>query len=781
MDQLKIGLRSLLKQRFYSFLNILGFSLGITVFAFVCIFVLDQHLYDRWNPNRENIYRLETGNWALTATMTGPFLKDQVPEIEDFLRVDIRIGRNMDLLYKDQVFTMPNMIMADSTFFAFFPLQFIAGIPENALTENRSLVLTRSQAESIFGRIDVVGETVMIRNKYSMQVTGVVENVKYSHLPVSAIIPFPFLAELAGDPNILNEFEGWNYFTYFSLNPGAEVSVVEEKINKVIYDYYFELFGEAMDRSYRLFPFSKIYFSDHIVHEFPIKHGNRKTVNAFAILAIFVLFIAIINFVNMATARAGGRSKEVGVRKLLGGSRKQLVMQFLTESVITSGLAIFLALALIEFLLPAFNSLAGTSFHFSDLGFFIFLGLLLVLTLAVGFLSGIYPAFYLTAFQPISALKGERTRGKQGAFFRKVLIIFQFVVSISLIASTIIVFRQINFMKNKPLGFQSENVVYFSLDSGLSSRKDALENALREQPEVIDVSFSSSVFGSITWQESVTVNGLSKQYTYFPVHADFLKMIGIEPIAGRHFDPSLRSEEGQVIIINETAINYFELPQEPADVIGEELGGMRIVGVVPDFHFNSLHQRIGPLVIIWREDRSFQVIVRTTGKDAQRVMSHLEQVRNEFMPGRSFNANTIADNLHTTYRQEERFGKIILLFSGFAIIIACLGLFGLASFMAEQRSREIALRKVMGAGQMQISFLMIRDFMVLVVVAFIFSVPFVWFFMEKWLTSFAYHISPGIMPLIFGGVIAILITGITVGYHTLKVSAANPANALKYE
>ncbi|MEE4176107.1 MAG: FtsX-like permease family protein [Bacteroides sp.] len=781
MDQFKTGIRALLKQRFYSFLNIAGFGLGITVFCFVSIYVIDQYLYDRWNPERETIYRLETGTWSLTGTMMGPYLEERIPELEQFVRVDIRIGQNADITVGDKIFVIPHMIMADSTFFDFFPLEFIAGLPAKALINEQSIVLTRTQAMNIFGRIDVVGETLRFRNKFTLQVTGVVEDVRYSHFPISAIIPFHFLAELTGDPDILNVFGGWNYFTFFKLNPNTDVKTAEEKITQVLGNYYFEQTGETTDRVFTLFPYSKIYFSDHIVHEIPILHGSLRTVNAFGILAVFVLVIAIINFVNMATARAANRSKEVGVRKLLGGTRKELIIQFLVESVITTAIALIFAMVLVEALLPNFNALANTHFRTSDLNFLGVLLILVIATLSIGFLSGIYPAFYLTAFQPVAALKGERSRGKKGAFLRKGLIVFQFMVSIALIAFTITVFRQINYMKNKPLGFDPENVVFFTIDMETGQRKDALAAALAEHPEVLEVNFSSAVFGSITWQESTQIFGETKQYTYFPVHPGFLEMMDIQPVEGRLFDPQLRSEERNAIVINEASVNFFELGDSPQQAIGKEIDGRPVIGVVRDFHFNSLQQPIGPLVIVWWEDRCFNVLVKTTGVQLPGLMNYLEQVRNEFMPGRNFNANTVQQYFNRSYQQEERFGKIILLFAGFAIIIACLGLFGLASFTAEQRTREIALRKVLGAGIGNISMMMLKEFFVLVLVALVIAAPFVLFFTEKWLSTFAYHIQPGVMPLIYAGVMALLIMVITVGYHALRASTANPAEALKYE
>jgi putative ABC transport system permease protein len=776
---LKISIRNLLKQPFYSFLNIIGFGCGITVFAFVSIYVVDQHMYDRWVGDKDVIYRLEAGDWAITGTLQGPYVKERVAGIEDVLRVDVNWFSNADVMYDDQLYSVPKMIMADSTFFDFFPMEFIAGTPDNALSDNFSIVLTRSQAEVVFGHTDVIGETLHLLGRTSVVVTGVIENVRYSHIPINAIIPFALMADMRGDPEVLNTFGAWNYFTFLKLHPGADVQEVERAINEVLSAYLSDLAAREMEMNYFLRPLSDIYFADQIAWESPIKHGSRRSVNAFSLIAFFVLFIAVINFINMSTARAFTRSKEVGVRKLLGSTRQKLIWQFLTESVITTALSVLLALLLVEWVLPHFNSLAGTTFRMSDVSWPYIVLVLAGGTLLVGLLSGIYPAAYLTAFQPVAVLKGQKTRGRKGLLFRKVLIVFQFAVSIALIASTILVSQQIKHMKEQQLGFDKEDLIYF--DINFRDRKEALRQRILEHPNVMEVSFSNSVPGNVNWQESSMVNGVRKQYTFWPVHADFLSLLDVNPLAGRHFDPDMRSEHRNTIMINETAINFLELQGSYEEIVGQDFEGRRIVGILPDFHYNSLHHNIAPLVVFWDEDRSYMVTVKTNGHNMPEVVEHLEKARHEFMPNRHFRSFYLDMAFDQLYQDEEQFGNIMMLFAAFAIFIASLGLFGLASFLAAQRTREVSIRKVVGASTMRIYVLLLKDYLLLVGIGFLLAVPPTWFFMEKWLSSFAYQIEGGLAPFLLAGMFAIVLTALTVSFHTMRVSMANPADALKYE
>ncbi len=782
-NTLKIGLRNLLRERFYTFLNILGFACGITVFAFVSIYVIDQYLYDRVHEDADRIYRLEAyaeaGDWALTGTMQGPYLKDNYPEVEEMLRVNSYMFSQSDVMVGDEPFHIPDIIIADTTFFDFFRTEFIRGNPRFALTDKYSLVITRRQAENMFGHTDVVGQTVNMMGQLPLKITGVIENPTHTHLPFEAVAPIVLWEDFSNDEDVLNSFGQWNNFTFLRLQPGVNIKELEEKINERFKQLLFDMIGGEMQLDYYLRPLTDIYFANEVTFQPSVNLGNRRTVNAFALIAVFVLGIAVINFVNLSTARAFNRSKEVGIKKLLGGTRPQLIFQFLAESVLTTAIAVLLSLALLEFLFPSFRDLTGTNLHLMDLGLPLAVLVIVLGVLLVGFLSGIYPSFYLTSFQPAAVLKGQKIPGKGGSLFRKLLIVFQFGVSVALVSGTIIVFQQIAHMKNQPLGFEAGNVVFFDFDP--SDRKEAFREAAREHPDVLEVSFSNAVPGGVQWQDGVEVNGVRKQVNFLPVHANFLSMLGIEPIAGRHFDPDIRSEHREVAIINEYAVNYLELEGSYDEVIGKEVKDIKIVGIVPDFYFNSPHQALGPLVVYWDEFTSFKASVKISGHNTPEVMNHLEALNREFMPHRTFRAEFLDTFFNRHYADDERFGTIVLLFAVFALLIACLGLFGLASYMVGQRTREVSIRKVMGAASLRIYALLLKDFLLLVAIGFILAVPVVWFFMGKWLGTFPYAIQISITPFLLGGLFAMVITILTVSYHALRLSKTNPAEALKYE
>ena len=779
----KIGLRSLLRERFYTLLNILGFAGGLTVFVFVSIYVIDQYLYDRVHDDADQLFRLEAsmdaGDWALTGTMHGPYLKENYPEVEDMLRINSLLLSKTDVMVEERPYHIPDIIIADTTFFDFFRAEFIHGNPDQALGDKYSLVITRRQAENMFGHTDVIGETVNMMGRMPMQVTGVIENPSHTHLPYEAIAPLVLWEDFSQSEDVLYSFGQWNNFTFLRLKPGVGIRELEEKINGSFKPLLAEMIGGEMEIEYYLRPLKDIYFADEVAFQPPVKMGNRNTVNAFALIALFVLGIAVINYVNLSTARAFNRSREVGVKKLLGSTRPQLMFQFLVESVLTTALAVLLSLALLEIFFPDFRNLTGANLHLMDLGLPLAALVIAMGILLVGFLSGIYPSIYLTAFQPAAVLKGQKIPGTGGGLFRKLLIVFQFGVSVALVSGTIIVFQQIAHMKDQPLGFEPNNVVFFDFDR--FDRKDAFREAAMEHPDVLEVSFSSAVPGGVQSQDGIEVNGVHKQVNYMSVHANFLELLGIEPVAGRHFDSGLRAEHQQAVIINEYAVNYLELEGSYDEVIGQEIKGARIVGIVPDFYFNSPHQALGPLVIFWNEQFSFQASVKMSGNNTPEVLSHLETLNYEFMPHRTFRAQFLDTFFNRHYADEERFGTIVMLFAVFALLIACLGLFGLASYMLGQRLREVSIRKVLGAASIRIYALLLKDFLLLVAVGFIVAVPVVWFFMDNWLGTFPYATHIGMTPFLLGGLFAAVITILTVSYHAWKLSRTNPAEALKYE
>ncbi len=783
LHQLKLALRLLVRQRIYSLITILGFALGISAFLFISIFLLDRFSYDRWVEDRDHIYRLEYNDWALTGSAQGPFLARVMPEVEKVARVSTGTHHSA-LQHQEKLFSTRKLIFADSCFLELFPLDFKAGRPDMALSNPLSIVLTERMSQVFFGQTNPLGQIIRFNDMVNLEVTGIVEEPTHFHLEIDGILPFHLLGELyAGDETFLHRWDQWNYLTYMRLTPGTDVGGLEEKINQALYEEIYASVGWEIGMHYFLRPLSDVFFATGIRHISPTLTGHLPTVRLFLAVALFILLIAIVNFVNLSTARSALRAREVGIRRLLGGHRSKLILQFLAESVLITALAVVLALILVETGLPHFRDFAGVGFRFSEWGLWPSLALLVSGTLLVGLLAGIYPSIYMTAFLPVEVLKGHIIRGRKGAIFRKVLISFQFIISIMLIASTIVISNQIRYMRSKDLGIQMENTISFQLNWQMMPHREAFRNDLASHPSILGMGLSSQVPGQITWQNSAYGHdGESRQYTYMTVDVNYLPLMGVEPLAGRLFCSTHPSDHLEAVVINEQAVRYFGYPETYEEVIGlpfhEEY---RIVGVIPDFHFNSLHSPIAPLVVAWNEPRSYHASIRIDRRAFPEALTHIESTWYSYVTGIPFNYDLLEEAFDRNYQEEEQLHRLFVIFSVLAILIACLGLFGLASFMAERRSREMAVRKVMGARMGSLAMLMLTDFLRLVGLALILATPLAWFLLNNWLDQFPYRMQVGLLPFILAGLIAAAIACITVSYHAIKASTVNPGEALKYE
>jgi putative ABC transport system permease protein len=753
-------------------------------FLFISVYILDQHAYDRWIDHADRIYRLEKGPWAATGTAYGPYMAREFPEVEKMARVSPG-SRNTLLQYGETSFPGNKIMYADSTIFDIISFSFIEGNPHTALNDPHSIVLTESLAEAIFGtRQDVLGRVLRFADMMPLRVTGLIRDIHHFHMPANGIVPFHLLVDIfPGDENFLYEWGSWNYATFVMLAPGTNIPQLEEKMNEAFYEETLAVFGSATEKDFFLRPLKDIYFANDIKHEMPVMHGSRQTVRLFLAIALFILLIAIVNFVNLSTARSSLRSREVGIRRLLGSRRSSLVLQFLTESVVITALAVMLALVVLEIGLPWFNRFANTSFHISDMKFFAIIGLMASSSLIVGVFSGIYPSLYLTSFVPVDVLKGDATHGKKGAFFRKTLIIFQFVISISLIIATLVIQGQLKYMQEKDSGLGLKNTLVIHLNQHIFPRWDAFKQGLSEHPGIKEAALSAQLPGSITWQESADVNDLDdQQYTLMPVSTDYPKMVGMQVLAGRLFTKEYASEVGRAVIMNEQAVQYFGYDGPYEQIVGQAFGNQfRIVGIVRDFHYNSMHNPIGPLVILWEERRLNFALIKIDSQYATSAIKHIEDLWYEFSPSIPFEYSYLDSIYLSNYDQDEQLGQLFMIFSAFAILIACLGLFGLASFMAERRMREMAIRKVMGAGMNTLVMLLLKDYVKMIFLSFLLAAPISWYMLHEYLNSFPYRISMTVLPFLIALIAALLITVITVSYHAIRVSHVNPGLVLKYE
>lgn len=779
-----LAIRNLQRQKFYSAINILGFALGIAVFFYIAVYILDQYAYDRWVEKSERIYRLEKGEWAATGTAFGPFLLREFPEVENMARISS--GRRGILLqHGDVSFPRNHVLFADSTVFDIFSFSFLEGNPATALTEPRSIVLTESLAEKIFGTTShVIGRTLRIADRMPVRVTGLIEDILHFHLPGNALIPFHLLAEFyPEDDDFLYQWGSWNYSTFLLMTPGADMAHFETKINDAIFKEMQEAFGIETERDFFVRPLQDIYFANDIRHEPPVLHGSKQNVGMFLAVSLFILLIAVVNFINLSTARSSLRAKEVGIRRLLGSHRSSLIMQFLTESVVITAFSVLLALVILETGLPWFNQFAETSFRLGDMEFYNIVFLLALSSLVVGLFSGIYPALYLTSFIPVKVLKGETTRGQKGAFFRKALIVFQFVISVSLITATLVINDQLQYMQKEESGLDMDNTLVLNLNQHILPRWETFSNQLSAHPDVVATSLSAQLPGTVTWQESADVNDLgAQQYTLMPVNAEYPAMMGVDLLAGRLFSREYQSEERVAVLLNEQAVGYFGYEGRYEDIVNQPFtNSFQVVGIVRDFHYNSLHNPIGPLVILWDDARLNFAHVKMSGNNTAGVISHIETVWSEFSPSFPFEYQFLTDVYMAAYEKDRQLSQIFMIFSGFAIMIACLGLFGLASFMAERRLREMAVRKVMGAGMKDIVMLMLKDFLKLVALAFVIATPLTWHYLQEWIHTFPYHTHITVVPFLISLAFALAITIITVSYHAIRVSNVSPGMVLKHE
>jgi putative ABC transport system permease protein len=779
--------RNIKRQKFYSAINILGFALGIAVFFFISVYIVDQMSYDRWVENADRVYRLEKGEWAATGSAYGPYMHREYPEVESVARV-IPGSRGALLQYGSFSFPGNRIIYADSSIFDIISFKFIAGNPQTALTDPHSIVLTESLALNIFGTTNnVIGRVLRIHDMTQLQVTALIEDVRHFHIPGNAIVPFHLLTEFYPDnENLLYYWGGWNFITFVLLAPETDVAHLEKKINEAFHSEILAEIGLDTEKDYFLRPFRDIYFANDVRHEPPVLHGNMQNIKMFLAIAVFILLIAIVNFVNLSTARSSLRSHEVGIRKLLGSNRISLVLQIIAESVVITTFAVVLALVFLETGLPWFNDFAGTTFRLRDLNFPAIVGLLLLCSAFVGVLSGIYPSLYLTASMPVDVVKGDTVKGKKGAFFRKALIIFQFLISISLIIATMVIHEQLRFMQRKDSGIMLEQTLVVRLNQQIFKRLDAFKQQLEEHSGTIDVGFSAQIPGSVTWQETANVNELGdRQYTLMPVSANYPEMMGMELLSGNFFTEDYQSEAGIAVLFNEQAVRYFGYKGDYEEVVGQPFkdtfNDYRIVGVVRDFHYNSLHNSIGPLVILWTKTSLNYANIRINANNMPEAISHINKVWKEFSPVIPFEYFFLDDVYMSKYDQDKQLSQIFLIFSAFAILIACLGLFGLASFMAERRMREMAVRKVMGARTSNLVILMSKDFLKLVILAFVVAAPISFYFLHEWLNTFPYRIHIPWIPFAFALLSAMVVTFITVSYHAIRVSNVNPGDVLKYE
>jgi ABC-type antimicrobial peptide transport system permease subunit len=748
----------------------------------IYLWVNDELSYDKFNEDGENIYRVVENQFYAggeifpVAVTPGPLAKtlnDNYPEIESSLRVKYN---ERNLRYKDNI-QNERVLLADSNFFNFYSYPLIKGDENKVLKDYYSIVLGEETALKYFGNEDPVGKQMQL-DDFNVIVTGIMKTVpSNSHLQFDIVVPFELL-------RIEGNYLNWgtnSYYTYVKTIKNAGISILNEKIKNVIKEN-----NEGSSIEIYLQPLYDIHLYSGNKFAADIQgNGDIVQVNTFSIIALFVLLIACINFMNLSTARSTKRAREVGMRKVVGAYRHQIIRQFFIESIVTAFISLFFSILIVYLTLPFFNDLSGKEILFNEINVNMFL-IFFVLALVTGIFSGVYPALYLSSFKPVKVLKNTDGASKGGAIFRKTLVILQYSLSIILIISTITVYNQLEYMQNKKLGINKENIVYFRISSDIQNKKETLKTEMLKNPGVLSLAVSTEVpthYGSSTsdfdWDGKNQDNEVLFHFT--GVDEDYPETFGVEITYGRFFEKN-RLSDTSGIIINEAALKIIGYD----DPVGKRLNmwgdDFTIIGVTKDFHFKKLNKKIEPLVMRkfkdWDDNTMFAKI---SGSNIQHTLKFMENTFNEFPPEDPFEYIFLEESFDNLYKAEMRLGRLFTSFSVLAIMISCLGLFGLASFMAEKRTKEIGVRKVLGATITNLTMLLSKEFTKWVILSNIVAWPVAWYFMNQWLQDFAYRIEFPLWIMPLSGLAALGIAVLTVSFQTVKASLSNPIKAIKYE
>ncbi len=792
-NYLKIALRQVKRHKGYSFINIGGLAVGMTCCILILLWVQDELSYDRYHENADRIYRItyaeEIGDafshYALSPYGGTQAIGEEVAEVRAYTRLLQRTGL---IKHADNNFDERNICYVDKDFFHIFSFELIEGNPTTALEDPGSIVLTQDMAKKIFGNKPPLGQTLNLSADGDLKVTGVVKNVpRNSHFHFNYLVSINTLQGRRA--RILDSWLGIAGWSYLLLEKSVEAEIVEEKIAGVVEKHAGERAREVGTKMfYYLQPLTDIHLKSKLAAEFE-GNGDIRYVYVFSLIAMFILLIACINFMNLSTARSAKRGKEVGLRKVLGAYKKRLVVQFLTESIGFAFVSLILALGLIWLLLPVFNDLAGKKIPTASLLSLVIIMGLLILVIITGIAAGSYPAFYLSSFQPIDTIRQKVQIKSTRSRLRNALVILQFAISIVLIISTLVVLKQLNYMKNQKLGFKKEQVLAMYIrGQGVSQKFEAFKNELKKDAGILEASYSSGIPGRTGAVLTTFVEGqpdsVSFNFDYIFCDYDFLKTYEIDLIQGRDFSRDFGDDKEGAFLINETAMTKLGWGEE---TLGKKIGHSPqakrpIVGIVKDFHYMSLKHAIGSLAIFLRPSQTNVLSIKMNTDDISRTLSHIEETWNTFEKERSFNYIFVDENFDALYHSEERLSQIITFFAFIAIFVACLGLFGLASYTAEQKTKEIGIRKVLGASVGSIVFRLSRNFVKWVLVANVVAWPLTYFVLKNyWLSHFPFRISLNLVTFATAGLMALCIALLTVSFQSIKAALADPVSSIRYE
>jgi putative ABC transport system permease protein len=801
---IRYSIRSFKRQRSYIIINILGLSIGIACSLLITLFVINEAGYDRYNVNKERIFRVVLNGkiggqeiiGAFTPSIMGPTMVREVPEVEDVLRMT---GRGPTIVeYNGQTFTEEACIEADSSFFSFFTIPVIKGDTEAMLNAPHKVVLTRSTAQKIFGDEDPLDKALKLgTDTVRYIVTGVIGDIPpKSHFNANMITSF-LTNPRSEDPTWMNN----SFSTYLLIRPNANYQDVEKKIPDMLVRYvgpelerYMgisidEFMAQGNRYTYFLQNLTDIHLDPSVQQEFG-EASDPKYLWIFGCIAVLIVLIAAINFMNLSTAQAARRSKEVGIKKVSGSTRGMLISQFLTESFILAFASLLLALLIIKLSLPYFNNLLGTTLRLGLFDNWYTVPVLLLFTLLVGILSGSYPALFLSSFNPYTVLKGSVRNSMQNGRLRRVLVIFQFAVSILLIVGTMIMYKQIRFMLNKDVGFNKEQLIVINRAGALGNRVKAFKDAVKDIPGVVNITSSTAVPGRNNNNNGYGLEGRDEESFLMQtnwVDYDYLDTYGMTLSEGRFFNESYTTDQ-QACLINENAARDFGIDDiSRARFIRPTESGtpeyLQVIGVVKNFNHESLRNPIQPYIFCFKGDGQLwgYLTVKLTAQSYQSTIAGIESVWKEFTGNSPLQYYFLDEDFENMYIQEKQNAQMAVIFSILAIFIAALGLFGLTSFTVEQRTKEIGVRKAMGSSVAAIYLVISREIIILVSLSALIAWPVVYLVANKWLENFHYRIEAGVFTFVAGLAIALGIAILTISYRIMKAARVNPASSLKYE
>jgi putative ABC transport system permease protein len=820
-NYITIALRNLKKHRFYTLINVTGLAIGIAACLIIALYVTNELSYDQYHAKASRIFRINNeikfgGNHFRVATESpgvADIFSQSYPEIESVVRLRTWGARFVKRSEGTEVFKEPNVFWADSTFFKIFSIPVIEGDPETALRDPNTIAISRKMAEKYFPGENAVGQSLILPENQNCKVTAVFENVPpNSHFHLDILISMASHDEAKS----VSLVSGGGFATYVLLKEGTDPKKMEEKIPALVEkhiapqiadvvggDFTMEKYRASGDKwEYTLMPLTDIHLRSDLLDELE-PNSDITYIYLFSAIALFILAIACTNFMNLSTARSSNRAKEVGIRKVMGSLRLHLIRQFLTESFLLSLFSFMLAVVLAYLLLPVFNDLAQKKLSLPLSNFNFYAGLLTASVL-VGILAGLYPSFFLSAFKPVNVLKGHLSLGMKSGMIRSVMVVFQFMVSIFLIIGTITVNRQLTYIQNKKMGFKKDQVIVVKDAHLLGSNIRAFKEEMSRNNFITSGTISGFLPVDGSWrssdtffEEGVQLNQESLKHMVnlqtWSVDLDYIKTLGMKIKTGRDFSPDFLSDSSAVIM-NEAAakrfgfndpigkkISSFDGNKQDGSPDPEQIKTWNIIGVVEDFHFESLKSGIRPLAFFLNSHSNGNVSFRFEAANTQEVIQKVEGLWKKMADGQPFQYSFLDEDFESMYSSEQRLGKIFAVFAGLAIFIACLGLFALTAFTAEQRTKEIGIRKVLGASVGNIVLLLSREFGKLIFLAFFLSLPLAWFAVNWWLKNYTYKTEVGIFIYLLAGGSAFLLAWLTMSYQSIKAANANPVNSLRNE